>query len=81
MSALIKPPLPDATTSASKGQVVRLAIEDIDMANTIDLPEPPPKKYQSILPLAGKYADAPFMENLPEFLEQYNREINELNEE
>lgn len=79
MSALKKPPLPDATTSTSKGRVIRLAIEDnIDMA---DVSEPMTKEYQSILPLAGKYADAPFMENLPEFLEQYNREINELNEE
>ena len=39
------------------------------------------QEYQSILPLAGKYADAPFMRNFSEFLEKYRQEINKLNEE
>ncbi|MCI0487357.1 MAG: hypothetical protein L0229_12250 [Blastocatellia bacterium] len=43
--------------------------------------EATPEEYQSILPLAGKYADAPFMKDLLEVLEKYNQEINELNEE
>jgi hypothetical protein len=36
---------------------------------------------QSIASLAGTYADAPFMENFPEFLEEYRSKINRLNEE
>ena len=48
-----------------------------EIETTIEMSE----EYQSILPLAGKYANAPFMKELPRFLEKYDQEINELNKE
>ena len=35
----------------------------------------------SVASLAGTYADAPFMEDFSEFLQQYRNKINRLNEE
>lgn len=40
-----------------------------------------PSEYQSILPLKGKYSNDPFWETFPDFLEEYNRQINDLYKE
>jgi hypothetical protein len=57
-----------------------------DMANTIRVPSASIRgyeyqQYKSVVHLAGKYAGASFLRNLPDFLERYDHEIDQLHRE
>ena len=53
-------------------------VEATDAINTMIMSQ---NEYQSILPLKGKYANDPSWKEFPDFLEEYDRQINDLYKE
>ncbi len=53
-------------------------VEATDALNTLIMSQ---NEYQSIRPLKGKYANDPSWKEFPNFLEEYDRQINELYKE
>jgi hypothetical protein len=49
--------------------------EITSVSEVLTLPEGTMREYQSIIPLKGMFADDPTWDDLPEFLENYWREI------
>lgn len=52
-------------------------VEITDARNTISVSEYVMHEYQSIIPFEGMFAGSSFWHDLPEFLEEYWREIDE----
>ena len=59
----------------------RPTAEATDAHDTVNVSEYAMREYQSIASLRGKYADDPFWDSFPDFLEEYDRQINDLYEE
>lgn len=57
------------------------AVEATDALNTVLLSLLSAPEYQSILPLKGKYANDPSWQEFPDFLDAYDRHINDLYKE
>ena len=55
----------------------QLTVEFTDARNTINISEYVVHEYQSIAPFEGMFASSSFWDDLPEFLEEYWREIDE----
>jgi hypothetical protein len=69
-------------SQASGGiQVVEPDRHEQTVATGVIVPAVPIQEYKSILPLAGKYANAPFLKNMQEILDRYDQEIENLNKE
>lgn len=55
----------------------QFTVEITDARNTISVSEYVVHEYQSIIPFEGMFATSSFWNDLPEFLEEYWREIDE----
>ena len=55
----------------------RLAAESTGVAYTLNVSESAVQEYHSIVPFRGMFANSDFWNDLPEFMEEYWREINE----
>ncbi len=56
---------------------VRTALAATSVSDTLNVPEDAMRSYQSIIPLKGVFANDPSWDDLPTFLENYWREIDE----